>query len=187
MMNKNIKQQLRSKYLQILKAIKPNDKKQWDQEIYQQFINSKYFTNNQVFALYYSLPYEVNTIKIITALLAAKKKVALPRINGNNLDFFYINHLSDLVIDNQWKIYQPLTTSHNVNINDLDVIILPLVAFNHDYYRIGHGKGYYDHFLSDHNLKALKLVLAYQVQEISEKIEFVNNWDIAFDVLITNH
>gem|GEM_PF-1085463 len=47
------------------------------------------------------MSYEVNTIKIITTLLAAKKKVALPRMNGNNLDFFYIDSLSDLVVDNQ--------------------------------------------------------------------------------------
>lgn len=186
-MNNNIKQQLRNKYLQILKSINANDKKQWDEEIYQQFINSKYFTNNQVFALYYSLPYEVNTIKIITTLLAAKKKVALPRMNGNNLDFFYIDSLSDLVVDNQWKIYQPKIDSQNVNIINIDVIILPLIAFNSNYYRIGHGKGYYDQFLSKNNFKGLKLVLAYKVQKITEKIAFVNNYDVAFDVLITNH
>ncbi len=186
-MNKNSKQQLRNKYLQILKDINANDKRQWDEEIYQEFINSKYFTNNQVFALYYSLPYEVNTIKIITTLLKANKKVVLPRMNGNNLDFFYIDSLSDLVIDNQWKIYQPKVDSKIVNIANIDVIILPLVAFNKDYYRIGHGKGYYDQFLSKNNFKALKLVLAYKVQKITEKIEFINNWDIAFDVLITNH
>jgi len=185
-MNRNIKQQLRNKYLQILKNISANDKRQWDEEIYQQFINSKYFANNQVFALYYSLSYEVNTIKIITALLVAKKKVALPRMNGNNLDFFYIDSLSDLVVDNQWKIYQPKVNSQKVNITNIDVLILPLVAFNEDYYRIGHGKGYYDRFLSKSNFKGLKLVLAYKVQKVTEKIKFVNDWDIAFNVLITN-
>lgn len=186
-MNKDIKQQLRTKYLQILKNINFNEKKQWDKEIFQQFINSKYFTNNQVFALYYSLPYEVNTIRIITTLLKANKKVALPRINGDNLNFFYINSLSDLVVDNQWKIYQPKIGSQNVNITNIDVIVLPLIAFNSDYYRIGHGKGYYDQFLVKVGFKGIKLVLAYKVQKITEKVKFANNWDIIFDDLITNY
>lgn len=186
-MNKDIKQQLRIKYLQILKNINSNDRKQWDEEIYQQFINSKYFTNNQVFALYYSLPYEVKTIKIITTLLSAKKKVVLPRMNRDKLDFFYLNSLDDLVVDNQWKIYQPKIDNQKVDASKIDIMILPLVAFNKDYYRIGHGKGYYDQFLSSNNFHGLKLVLAYKVQKITEKSDFVTDWDIAFDTLITNH
>ncbi|MDQ7983198.1 MAG: 5-formyltetrahydrofolate cyclo-ligase [Spiroplasma sp.] len=185
-MSQDIKQQLRKKYLQILKNITPGQKKQWDEAIYQTFINSKYFANNQIFALYYSLPYEVNTTKIITALLNAQKKVVLPRMKDNNLEFFYINSLSDLIVDNQWKIYQPKIDSQIADLTKIDLIILPLVAYNSNYNRIGHGQGYYDRFLGNSDFSAVKLVLAYKVQKITEKLNFNDNWDISFDILITN-
>lgn len=186
-MSSEIKQELRMKYLKLLKGIDPKEKKQWDQNIFQQFINSKYFHAYETFALYFSLSYEVETLKLINFLLENKKKVALPRMENQNLVFYYINGLDDLVLDNQWGIRQPKITNQIVKVRDLELIILPLVGFNKKNYRLGHGQGYYDCFLSDPNFKGLKLVLAYQIQEIPLDVFFVDQWDVPFDALLTNN
>lgn len=185
-MAKDFKQEIRKEYLQKMKSLASEQKALWDESIFQQFISSKYFFEARTIALYYSLPYEVDTLKLIKFLLANKKKVALPRMVAKNLVFYYIKSLDDLVIDNQWGIHQPRETNQIAKVSDLDLIILPLVGFNQKRYRLGHGQGYYDRFLSDDNLKALKLVLAYQMQEIPLDVFFVDNWDVPFDALITN-
>lgn len=186
MNNKVIKKELRNKYLKALKNIDSKQKKEWDESIFQQFINSKYFKNYQVFALYVSFSYEVDTFKIIKYLLEHNKKVALPRMENENLEFYYINSLSDLVIDNQWNIYQPKKNNKVAKIKELELIVVPLIAFNQNYYRLGYGKGYYDRFLSNTNFKALKLVFAYKIQKIPNDIFFIDKWDINFDSIITN-
>lgn len=185
-MSNAIKQQLRAQYLTVLKNISSEEKAQWDASIFEQFANSEYFKRADTVALYVSLPYEVATTKIIDFLLANNKKVALPRIQDQDLVFYYINSTEDLIVDNQWMIQQPKEANQIAENKDFDLIILPLVAFNQKYYRLGHGKGYYDRFLTKTALKALKLVLAYQVQEISLDVFFVDSWDVKFDALITN-
>lgn len=185
-MAKDFKQEIRKEYLKKLKSLASEQKALWDESIFQQFISSKYFFENRTIALYYSLPYEVDTLKLIRFLLANKKKVVLPRMVAKNLVFYYIKSLDDVVVDNQWAIHQPRETNQVAKVSDLDLIILPLVGFNQKYYRLGHGQGYYDRFLSSDNLKATKLVLAYQMQEIPLDMFFVDNWDVPFDTLITN-
>lgn len=185
-MNQSIKKELRAKYLKTLKNINPIKKKQWDENIFQQFIASTYFQQCDVFGLYFSLPYEVDTVKIIKILLENKKKVALPRMKNQNLEFYYISSLNDLIADNQWNILQPKENMKQVVIEDLEVIVLPLVAFNKNYDRLGHGRGYYDRYLSDSNFKALKLIFAYRIQEIPLDIVFADSWDIKFNNIITN-
>lgn len=185
-MAKNFKQKIRQEYLKKLKGLTSKQKALWDESIFQQFISSKYFFEARTIALYYSLPYEVDTLKLIKFLLENKKKVALPRMVAKNLVFYYIKSLADVVVDNQWNLHQPRETSQIVKVTDLDLIILPLVGFNQKRYRLGHGQGYYDRFLISDNLKATKLVLAYQMQEIPLNVFFVDNWDVPFDALITN-
>lgn len=184
-MNKKIKVELRKKYLKILKELNSEQKKQWDDIIFQKFINSSYFKKYNVFGIYFSLSYEVDTVRIIEFLLANNKKVALPRINGQDLEFCYINSISDLLIDNKWNIYQPKKNCQVVNNKDLEIIILPLVAFNKNKQRLGHGAGYYDRFLHN-SVNFFKLALAYKIQEISSNIIFCDNWDIMFDDIVTN-
>lgn len=185
-MSSEIKKQLRLQYLKSLKNVSQEQKKQWDESIFQQFVKSEYFHDYDTIALYFSLPYEVDTIRIIEFLLTNNKKVALPRMADQTLVFYYINSLDDLVVDNQWQIKQPKSSNQVADVKELELIILPLVGFNEKKYRLGHGKGYYDRFLVNANFKALKLVLAYKIQEIPLDIFFADAWDVNFDAVITN-
>ncbi|MDR2091262.1 MAG: 5-formyltetrahydrofolate cyclo-ligase [Clostridiales bacterium] len=65
--------------------------------------------------------------------------------------------------------------------SDLDVIIVPLVAFDKDKNRLGRGKGYYDRFLS--KTSAVKIGTAYKAAEV-EKID-VDIYDVKMDIIIT--
>ncbi len=68
-----------------------------------------------------------------------------------------------------------------VDPKDLDVILVPLVAFDEALHRLGHGKGYYDRFLQ--KTQALKIGIAYEVQK--EKDIPVTDEDVPMDLIIT--
>ena len=60
-------------------------------------------------------------------------------------------------------------------------MIVPIVAFDDRLYRIGYGKGYYDHFLKV--LDVIKIGVAFDCQRVNQ-IERDEN-DIKLDLIIT--
>ena len=64
---------------------------------------------------------------------------------------------------------------------DIDMVILPLLAFDSRGYRAGYGKGFYDRFLQ--GMDTLKVGLSFF--EVSEDIEDVNEHDLKLDLCIT--
>ena len=64
---------------------------------------------------------------------------------------------------------------------ELDVILVPMVAFDERLHRLGHGKGYYDRFLKD--TKAFKIGIAYEIQK-KEDIP-IDEGDVSMDIIVT--
>lgn len=119
-----------------------------------------------------------------------KKKVYLPivhRFNQGKLLFGEFNNNSKLY-KNRFKIKQPhLKQGLKFNWLKLDVIFLPLVAFDAKYNRLGMGGGFYDKTLSRLNGPCFhkpKLIgIAHSFQEVSQL--FLESWDFPLDAVIT--
>jgi len=81
-----------------------------------------------------------------------------------------------------YRILEPKKEKiRNTNIEDIDLLIIPGVAFNEKGDRLGHGKGYYDKILN--KTKSLKIGLAFEFQ-ILEKIP-TESHDVPVDMIIT--
>lgn len=78
---------------------------------------------------------------------------------------------------NRWGILEPVG-SHAVE--DIDVAVVPMVAFD-GLKRAGHGKGYYDRYLAEHD--CFVIGLAFDCQEV-EGLE-TNAFDVPLDMLVT--
>ncbi|MCR4879593.1 MAG: 5-formyltetrahydrofolate cyclo-ligase [Bacilli bacterium] len=138
--------------------------------------------NYQVIALYAAMEDEVNLDRLISYLISKNKTVVLPRVSGEEILFYGINSLDDLVeSDTKYHIREPLVT-HPYNKKDIDVVVTPGLAFDYSLNRLGHGKGYYDRFLMDY--KGLIIGVAFKEQVLQE-VPFDSN-DVKMDVLITN-
>ncbi len=131
-------------------------------------------------ALYAAMPNEVNLDKLILTLLNDGIKVALPKIEDTNLSFYYITSLDELIIDNKYNIKEP-NNNNLANKNELDAIIIPGVAFDYNFNRMGHGKGYYDRYLSSYN--GLKIGVCFEEQLYKEIPS--EEHDIKLDMIIT--
>jgi 5-formyltetrahydrofolate cyclo-ligase len=65
---------------------------------------------------------------------------------------------------------------------EIDLVVVPGVAFDERCYRIGYGAGYYDHFLP-RCTKALSVALAYEMQIVTDA--FPASWDVPVNCIIT--
>ena len=96
--------------------------------------------------LYHSLPDEVDTHTIVDSLLMNGKTILLPRVTGEGtMELHRYNSPKDMEIG-AYGIMEP-TGPLFTDYADIDLAIVPGVAFDHDGNRMGRGKGYYDRFL----------------------------------------
>lgn len=130
--------------------------------------------------IYCSMRGEVDTYGLMEHWFWDKDiTIATPRVNGNEMDFFKISSFKDLAMGS-FKILEP-QTNEKIAPDELDVIIVPIVAFDKNKHRIGYGKGYYDRYLKQ--TPAKKIGIAFSFQEVDEIL--VDPFDVDCDIVIT--
>jgi len=88
----------------------------------------------------------------LSPLLKDSKIWLLPKVSGDNL--IYVRYLSQsLLIKSELGILEPQGLKDESS--SLDLVIIPGIAFDTKGNRIGFGKGYFDRFLSSHQLPYL--------------------------------
>ena len=129
--------------------------------------------------IYLSIRNELDTKAIIEYLWQNDKDVYIPKCeNEGIMNFYKINTFED-VSTGKFGISEPKVLENKQN--QLDLLIIPLVACNEDGYRLGMGGGYYDRFISKY--PTYTLGIAYQFQYI----DFIpESHDLRFDLLITD-
>lgn len=96
--------------------------------------------------LYYSLPDEVDTHTLVDSLLMSRKTILLPRVTGEGtMELRRYTGPSDLAIG-AYNIMEPTGEVYD-DYKEIDLAVIPGVAFDAEGNRMGRGKGYYDRFL----------------------------------------
>tara|TARA_Y100000310_G_C20667099_1_gene808170 strand:+ start:1637 stop:2173 length:537 start_codon:yes stop_codon:yes gene_type:complete len=144
------------------------------------FRHADFIAANSVM-FYVSKGNEVDTHAMIRSALVAGKKVCVPVMRGKEIIPAAIDSLDDIGSRDAFGVQVP-SEIREVEKSAIDVVIVPLVAFDEHHHRLGYGLGIYDRFLADFSGK--KLGLAYGFQHV-EKIE-VDDRDVALDVVITS-
>lgn len=153
------------------------------QKICKQVFMLPEFQESDHILMYADFRHEVATKEIFDTCIAQKKKVYFPKCIGNEMYFYQI--ISVMQLENGcWGIKEPndLTHPYKYNQKDSTLAIIPGVAFDVNGYRVGYGKGYYDHFLIDKPF-INKVGLAYSFQLI-ENIPR-NEYDQKMDKIVT--
>ncbi|MCF0051400.1 5-formyltetrahydrofolate cyclo-ligase [Dyadobacter sp. LJ53] len=130
---------------------------------------------------------EIDTWNIINALhtLFTGIRIAAPFVIPKTKEMqHYILDAQTRLISNQWGIPEPdPETSKPVQVQKIDIIYVPLLAFDEHGYRVGYGGGYYDRFLDKCRTDAVKTGLSFF--EPVGKIDDINLYDIRMDSCIT--
>lgn len=142
------------------------------------------------FGLYLANDGELDPAPLLTELVKRQKNCFVPVLSTDNPKTFefYAYKPGDELIKNIYNIPEPLTT-HKTSMNprDLDIIFVPLVAFDLQGTRVGMGVGYYDRTLAflknNPTQKPLLIGLAYELQKV--KTLEPREWDIPLQAVIT--
>lgn len=150
---RSTKSNLRAKYKKYRKCLSNEKKQSFDKKIAETLFSLESYINSSIIFTYVSKPLEVDTIGIIKQAFKDNKSVAVPRclISGRLMNFHLIKSLDDLE-HGTFGVLEPIV-SKCTPIKDFSngLCIVPGFAFDHDGYRIGYGKGYYDRFLIHFN------------------------------------
>ena len=124
---------------------------------------------------------ELDTSSIINKLKSEQKIIIVPKISNNELVHIAINDETEFGL-NEFGIKEPNDGNHFI-IENLDIIFIPLLAFDIEGNRVGYGKGYYDRFLKLTNNSILKIGLSFF--DPINKIQDIDNNDVKLDYCVT--
>ena len=120
---------------------------------------------------------EVDTTPIINILIGKDKEILISKSDFNNLSMkSYIFNEETLLKKNKYGIPEPINGKEFKE--NIDVIFIPLLAYDKKGNRVGYGKGFYDRFLRTQKNNIIKVGLSFfGPEEIVEKKEFDQSLD----------
>jgi 5-formyltetrahydrofolate cyclo-ligase len=166
-----------------------NEKKIKDKKIIDKFYNSEEYKKAEKIFIYISYSSEIDTKSIINKALKDNKKIYVPRTEFKirRMDAIEITSLDNLT-ESSYGTLEPGVGESYIDPNELDLIIVPGVAFDRNGGRMGYGAGFYDRYFKkinkDNAMKIKKLALAYDFQVI-ERVPMDKN-DMPIDNIITD-
>jgi 5-formyltetrahydrofolate cyclo-ligase len=133
-------------------------------------------------ALYYPANFELNVLKILEFKNILSGDILLPVTNKNSLMNFFSWKKREVLFVNEFGILEPAKTQAKVP----DIMLVPMLAFDENKYRLGYGKGYYDRYLNKY-LKQFKNILTVGVAFSFQKHHKlpINQNDVKMDFIIT--
>nr|WP_235925514.1 5-formyltetrahydrofolate cyclo-ligase [Pontibacter burrus] len=127
---------------------------------------------------------EVNTWPLIERLRLEhpEVRVAVP-VTDVEQNILTHHHLTDdaILIENPWGIPEPQNAQH-ILAPEVDIVLIPLLAFDSVGHRVGYGKGFYDRFLADCRPDVLKVGLS--LEPPVETIADPNPFDVPLDGVV---
>jgi 5-formyltetrahydrofolate cyclo-ligase len=133
--------------------------------------------------LYMPLEAEADLRPLITVALSEGKTVLLPRYNATE-DIYQVCSIADLsrdLVQGRYNITEPGAECPVVELNRLDLALVPGVAFTVNGCRLGRGKGYFDRLLSE--VRGWKCGVAFDWQVVAEIP--AEEHDIRVDSIVT--
>lgn len=143
------------------------------------------FSRAKCVMVYVSKEDEVDTIGLITDMLKSGKRVAVPFVDEERMELIpcEISTLEELAVGTFGVMEPDPGDLRIVNTEEIDVVVVPGMAFDRNCNRLGRGKGYFDRFLK--RLKGGKKVIGLAFSEqVFDSIPVEEN-DVKVDIVIT--
>ena len=159
------KSSIRKEKLLLRGLLTQEERKDKDNAICKRVLDLSCVNEADTILCYASYQSEVSTDKLVRSFLLAGKQVFLPRVNGEEMEFYRIENVQDLVAGYK-GIPEPSNACMVTYVPDMTskaVMIMPGCAFSRDGFRIGYGKGYYDRFLAKCDIMN-RIALCFSVQ-----------------------
>ncbi|WP_297704075.1 5-formyltetrahydrofolate cyclo-ligase [uncultured Eudoraea sp.] len=178
-----LKKELRLNYLQFRNELSSETISNYSLEIANRVLELPVWTFNlyHVF-LSISEKNEIDTAFILSVLQGKDKNIALPKVLDDSKLVHYLLTDNTIIRKNKWNIPEPVD-GLEVPPLKIDVVFIPLLAFDKLGYRVGYGKGFYDKFLKECREDVIKIGLS--LFKPVDKISDTQKHDIRMDYCVT--
>lgn len=173
------KNEIRRKVKSLRVMLSESEKRNAAEEVFARLEKTAAFLLADRILMYHSLPDELFTHDFL-GKWAACKHFFLPRVNGVNLEILPYEE-SKLELGS-FHIEEP-TGDNTVDPSEIELIVVPAVAYDRRGNRLGRGKGFYDRLLK--TTKATKVGVGYEFQLVDEVP--VEPHDVGMDMIITQN
>ena len=171
------KNEIRRKIKALRSMLLDHEKLSAADEVFEKLEKTAAFILANRILMYHSLPDELSTHRFLDKW-HDRKQFYLPRVNGVNLEILpYDKSRLEL---GAFHIEEPVG-DETVSAEEIELIIVPAVAYDRKGNRLGRGKGFYDRLLS--TTKATKIGVGYEFQIVDEIP--VEPHDVAMDMVIS--
>ena len=154
------KKDIRARILQKRRQMSLEEWKRKTTAIFENLISSPLFWQADEIYCYVDYQFEVGTRQIMEKAWELQKKVAVPKVEGTEMEFYYIDCFAQLR-KGYAGILEPVTDKRAEGNSAL--VVLPGSAFDRKRNRIGYGKGFYDRYLRQHE-RCRTIALAFDFQ-----------------------
>ena len=177
------KEKLRKEYKSIRSNV--NNKIEKSRDITNKLVRNENFEKAKVLAIYKSFGTEVDTAELINYSINIGKTVVLPKVEGDELKFYKVNSINENFIKSSFGVEEPLGNESNfVDKTCIDLVIVPGLCFDREKNRLGFGRGYYDRYLKNEDLKTIGICFDEQILE--KEILPITEDDVKLDEIITD-
>ena len=178
------KSEIRKQYKELRQSLSEEDIVQKSMEIANRCLSIPIW-DHSFFHLFLSIAEqkEVDTSFILHILQGKDKEVVIPRMNPEDHSLTNIL-LTDntLIKKNRWNIPEPVG-GIEIDPKLVEVVFIPLLAFDNAGHRVGYGKGFYDKFLSKCSSTVIKVGLSFFTP--IDKINNIFAEDVPLDYCVT--
>lgn len=154
-----LKSEIRKEMIQRRKNMSSDECKIKSNFICKKIMESYVYKNSESIFCYASVNNEVSLDTLIEDAFKNGKKVAFPKVEGNNIRFYHVKTLEDLA-PGYFEIPEP---DSSMPAKEGDVVIVPGVAFSKNGERLGYGGGFYDRFLSENDIYSIGVGYDFQI------------------------
>lgn len=142
------KVQLRKWILRQLTQQKEDDRRRKSAVIRRKLRHLEVFRSAKTIVCYVSLSYEVETWRLIEQMLEDRKRVVVPVVHREGLRLSELRQPTDLA-PGAFGVWEPIPRARRfVSPQDVDLVVVPGLAFDRAGHRLGHGHGYFDRLLA---------------------------------------
>lgn len=175
------KQALRKQLREKRKALLPTLREEKNLQIARKLLELKELKDAKSVLFYVSTPEEVDTHFAIKEVLKQGKKVFVPKLEKDEMKLCPLANFEELS-PGTFGILEPCESTAESHPKQIDLFIIPGIAFDKKGNRLGQGKGHYDRLLKE--TKGIKVGLAFEEQVLEELP--IETHDVPLDLLITD-
>lgn len=178
------KKEIRKKYKELRKLLLPQDLEEKSLVIANQLLQMSIW-DKTYYHLFLSIEElkEVNSEFILQILAGKDKEIVIAKsdFETRKMTHFLLTD-NTKIKKNKYNIPEPVN-GLEVPVSMIEVVFVPLLAFDQQGHRVGYGKGFYDLFLAECNSETIKIGLSFF--EAEEKIDGVFESDIPLNYCVT--